>query len=47
MGDDYWRYGIESNRKELEFIMRYIYEQGLVKEQIDFEELFDPSVLAT
>ena len=47
MGDDYWRYGIESNRKELEFIMRYIYEQGLVKRQIDFEELFDPSVLAT
>jgi 4,5-dihydroxyphthalate decarboxylase len=47
MGDDYWRYGIESNRKELELIMRYTYEQGLVKRQIDFEELFDPSVLKT
>ena len=47
MGDDYWRYGIESNRKELELVMRYTYEQGLVKRQIDFEELFDPSMLAT
>ncbi len=47
MGDDYWRYGIKSNRKELELIMRYTYEQGLVKRQIDFEELFDPSMLAT
>jgi len=43
MGDDYWRYGIESNRKELELVMRYTYEQGLVKRQIDFEQLFHPS----
>lgn len=43
MGDNYWEYGIEANRKELEAIMRYVYEQGLVKEQIGFEELFAPS----
>jgi 4,5-dihydroxyphthalate decarboxylase len=47
MGDDYWRYGIESNRKELELVMRYTYEQGLVKQQIDFEELFHPATLKT
>ncbi len=46
MGDDYWRYGIEANRKELEAVMRYVYEQGLVKHQIEFEELFDYSTLA-
>ena len=45
MGDNYWKYGIESNRKELEVLMRYVYEQGLVKRQIEFEQLFDPSTL--
>ena len=45
MGDNYWKYGIEANRKELEAIMRYVFEQGLVKEQISFEELFAPSTL--
>ncbi len=45
MGDNYWKYGIESNRKELEVLMRYVYEQGLVKHQIKFEELFAPSTL--
>lgn len=46
MGTDYWQYGIEPNRKELKLIMRYVYEQGLVKEKIGFEELFDPSTMA-
>ena len=45
MGSNYWKYGIEANRKELESIMRYVFEQGLVKRQIDFEELFDNSTL--
>ena len=45
MGKNYWKYGIEANRKELESIMRYVYEQGLVKRQITFEELFVPSTL--
>ncbi len=45
MGDNYWKYGIEENRKELEAIMRYVYEQGLVKRQIEFDELFDKSTL--
>jgi 4,5-dihydroxyphthalate decarboxylase len=45
MGDNYWKYGIEANRKELEAIMQYVYEQGLVKRQITFEELFAPSTL--
>ena len=45
MGNDYWRYGIEANRKELEAVMRYSYEQGLVKEHGGFEEMFHPSTL--
>ena len=27
MGENYWPYGIEPNRKELELVMRYTYEQ--------------------
>lgn len=45
MGNNYWKYGIEANRKELEAIMRYVYEQGLAKQQVSFEELFEPSTL--
>jgi 4,5-dihydroxyphthalate decarboxylase len=45
IGDDYWRYGIEANRKELESVMRYIYEQCLVKRHVEFELLFHPSTL--
>ncbi len=47
MGEDYWRYGIAANRKELELVMRYTYEQGLVKRQMEFERLFHPSTLDT
>lgn len=45
MGENYWRYGIEANRKELELVMRYTYEQGLIKHPVKFEELFHPSTL--
>jgi 4,5-dihydroxyphthalate decarboxylase len=47
MGDDYWRYGIASNEKELDLVMRYTHEQGLVKERMDFRGMFHPSTLAT
>jgi 4,5-dihydroxyphthalate decarboxylase len=47
MGDDYWRYGIEANRKELESVVRYTYEQGLVKRQMPFEPMFHASTLDT
>jgi 4,5-dihydroxyphthalate decarboxylase len=46
MGRDFWRYGIEANRKELELVMRYTHEQGLVKRLGVFEEMFDPSTLS-
>lgn len=46
MGTNYWSYGVEANRKELESIMRYVFEQGLTERQIGFEEMFDPSTLS-
>ncbi len=45
MGRNFWKYGIEANRRELELIMRYVYEQGLVKRHLKFEELFHSSTL--
>ena len=46
MGKNFWPYGVEPNRKELELVMRYTYEQGLVKRLAKFEDMFDPSTLA-
>ena len=45
MGENFWPYGIEPNRKELELVMRYTHEQGLVKRRLKFEELFHHSTL--
>jgi len=45
MGKNFWPYGIDENRGELEVVMRYCYEQGLVKRQMKFEELFHPSTM--
>ncbi|HUB96607.1 MAG TPA: ABC transporter substrate-binding protein [Stellaceae bacterium] len=40
MGEDYWRYGVEENRNEIETLARYAHEQGLVKRRLAVEELF-------
>lgn len=42
MGDDYWPYGVGANRKVLETICRYHYEQGISKRLMTVEELFLP-----
>lgn len=47
MGDDYWPYGIKANSKELEHVMRYTHEQGLVERRVDFHEMFHPSTMGT
>ena len=47
MGQDYWPYGVEQNRKTLEAMVRYSYEQGLSARKLSVEELFVPSTLAT
>jgi 4,5-dihydroxyphthalate decarboxylase len=45
MGDNFWSYGIEGNRKTLEALFRYSYEQGLAKRELTIEELFHPATL--
>jgi 4,5-dihydroxyphthalate decarboxylase len=45
MGDDFYSYGIEDNRKTLETLFRYSYEQGLASKELTIDELFVTSSL--
>ena len=45
MGDDYWRYGVNNNGKEIEAMTRYAFEQGLTDRKLSPKELFAPSTL--
>jgi 4,5-dihydroxyphthalate decarboxylase len=45
MGPDFWPYGVEKNRKTLEAMTRYSFEQGLAVRQLSVEEIFAPSTL--
>jgi 4,5-dihydroxyphthalate decarboxylase len=45
MGNDYWPYGLEENRKTVETFLRYHHDQGLAQRKLDVEEIFVPSTL--
>jgi 4,5-dihydroxyphthalate decarboxylase len=45
MGEDFWRYGVKENAKEIDALTRYAYEQGLVSRKLTIEDLFPPSVI--
>jgi 4,5-dihydroxyphthalate decarboxylase len=47
MGADYWPYGIERNRANLDTFLRYSHEQGLSPRRLQPEELFASSTLLT
>jgi 4,5-dihydroxyphthalate decarboxylase len=40
MTADYWPYGVEPNRKNLETLHAYLFEQGLIKQRLNLDELF-------
>ena len=42
MGEDFWPYGFEPNRKTLSTFLRYHHESGLSKRLLEPEELFAP-----
>ena len=46
MGDNFWPYGIKPNRRALEALFQYSYEQGLASKRLTVEELFHPSTIA-
>ncbi len=43
MGDDFWPYGLEANRKTLDLMCRYVHEQGLSPRRVAVDELFPRS----
>ena len=47
MGEDFWSYGAEANRKTLETFLRITTAQGLSSRLVKVEELFHPGTLET
>jgi 4,5-dihydroxyphthalate decarboxylase len=47
MGEDFWSYGVEENRKTLETFLRHHHGQGLSPRLVKVEELFHPATLET
>lgn len=45
MGDDFWPYGIDANRKTLLLLLEYAKRHGTVDRLLSFEEVFAPSTL--
>ncbi|KAL1968080.1 hypothetical protein VTN77DRAFT_2210 [Rasamsonia byssochlamydoides] len=41
-GEDCWPYGLEENRKTLEALVRFLYEQSMIDRIVPIEELFAP-----
>ena len=47
MGEDFWPYGLEANRKTLETFLKHHHAQGLSPRLLKPEELFHPGTLET
>ena len=45
LGEDFWPYGVEPNRRTLEAMARYSYEQGLATRLMTVDEMFAPASL--
>ena len=45
MGEDWWPYGLEPNRRVLDTFLRYHHEQGLSKRRLKPEDLFAPETM--
>ena len=47
LGDDWFPYGLEANRKAVDTFLRYHHEQGLSKRRLTCEDIFVPQFLGT
>jgi 4,5-dihydroxyphthalate decarboxylase len=45
MGEDFWPYGVEKNRKVIEALCQYTWEQGLAPAKAEIADLFASSVM--
>lgn len=46
MGRDYWRYGIDECRHEIETLIGYAWDQGLLARRLTIEDIFHPATFA-
>ncbi|AHH18235.1 putative 4,5-dihydroxyphthalate decarboxylase [Nocardia nova SH22a] len=44
LGEDWWPYGLDANRKAVDTFLRYHHEQGLSKRPLTAEDIFVPGV---
>lgn len=47
LGEDWWPYGIAANRKALDTVLRYHYEQGITDQLYSVEDLFAADLVNT
>ena len=47
MGEDGWPYGMAANRIAIDTFLRYFFEQGLCRRQLQCEDIFVPELLDT
>ncbi|WP_020673109.1 hypothetical protein [Amycolatopsis nigrescens] len=47
LGEDWWPYGLDANRKAVDTFLRYHHEQGLSKRLLTSEDIFVPGLLDT
>ena len=47
LGNDWWPYGLEANRKAVDTFLRYHFEQGLSRRRLTCEDIFVPELLAS
>lgn len=45
MGENFYPYGTDANRKAVETLLRYMHEQGLASRLLKMEEIFHPAAL--
>ncbi|MFD2474115.1 PhnD/SsuA/transferrin family substrate-binding protein [Amycolatopsis silviterrae] len=45
LGEDWWPYGLDANRKAVDTFLRYHYEQGLSRRLLTSEDIFAPAFL--
>jgi 4,5-dihydroxyphthalate decarboxylase len=47
MGDDFWSYGVEANRKVLDYFLAQHHGEGLSSRRVQVDELFHPATYET
>ncbi|WP_234376884.1 4,5-dihydroxyphthalate decarboxylase [Streptomyces sp. TP-A0356] len=47
LGEDWWPYGLQANRRATDTFLRYHYDQGLSRHLLTSEDIFAPGLLGT